>query len=107
MQVIMKRSPEVSSINQEVLVLMAKAALVLVQYLATYSFGRGSGKEKKAFAYSDSSNTAEESETSQFLADILPKKILASEYLKILKEQREEEEENANSDDSAEDEAES
>ncbi|KAB0395407.1 hypothetical protein E2I00_015463 [Balaenoptera physalus] len=100
-RVIMKSSPEVSSINQEALELF-------VQYLATYSYRHGSGKEKKALTYSDLSDTAEESETFQFLADILPKKILASKYLKTLKEKREEEEEeeNDNDDESDDDEAE-
>ncbi|XP_012880604.1 PREDICTED: chromatin accessibility complex protein 1 [Dipodomys ordii] len=93
-RVIMKSSPEVSSINQEALVLTAKATELFVQYLASHSYRHGSGKEKKALTYSDLANTAEESETFQFLADILPKKILASKYLKMLKEKREEEEEN-------------
>ncbi|XP_014720500.1 chromatin accessibility complex protein 1 [Equus asinus] len=108
-RVIMKSSPEVSSINQEALVLTAKATELFVQYLATYSYRHGSGKEKKALTYSDLSHTAEESETFQFLADILPKKILASKYLKMLKEKREddEEEENDNNGDSDDDEAES
>ncbi|XP_036592294.1 chromatin accessibility complex protein 1 [Trichosurus vulpecula] len=112
-RVIMKSSPEVSSINQEALVLTAKATELFVQYLATYSYKHGSGKEKKALIYSDLSNTAEESETFQFLADILPKKILASKYLKMLKEEKgegeeeedeEEEEEEEDEDDESEDE---
>ncbi|CAK7289662.1 Chromatin accessibility complex protein 1 [Vulpes lagopus] len=107
-RVIMKSSPEVSSINQEALVLTAKATELFVQYLATYSYRHGSGKERKALTYSDVSNTAEESETFQFLADILPKKILASKYLKMLKEKRDEdEEENDSNDGSDGDEAES
>ncbi|XP_044514232.1 chromatin accessibility complex protein 1 [Gracilinanus agilis] len=110
-RVIMKSSPEVSSINQEALVLTAKATELFVQYLATYSYKHGSGKEKKALIYSDLSNTAEESETFQFLSDILPKKILASKYLKMLKEEKgegeedeEEEEEEEEEDDESEDE---
>ncbi|XP_072459084.1 chromatin accessibility complex protein 1 [Notamacropus eugenii] len=111
-RVIMKSSPEVSSINQEALVLTAKATELFVQYLATYSYKHGSGKEKKALIYSDLSNTAEESETFQFLADILPKKILASKYLKMLKEEKgegeeeedEEEGEEEDEDDESEDE---
>lgn len=101
-RVIMKSSPEVSSINQEALVLTAKATELFVQYLAACSYRNGNGKEKKALTYSDLSNTAEESETFQFLADILPKKILASKYLKMLKEKREDEEENGNESDDGE-----
>uniref|UniRef100_A0A8C9Q6T0 Chromatin accessibility complex protein 1 n=1 Tax=Spermophilus dauricus TaxID=99837 RepID=A0A8C9Q6T0_SPEDA len=103
-RVIMKSSPEVSSINQEALVLTAKATELFVQYLATYSYRHGSGKEKKALTSNDLANTAEESDTFQFLADILPKKILASKYLKMLKEKKEEDEDDEGSDD---DEAES
>ncbi|XP_008566697.1 PREDICTED: chromatin accessibility complex protein 1 [Galeopterus variegatus] len=85
-------------------------AELFVQYLATYSYLHGSGKEKKALTYSDLANTAEESETFQFLADILPKKILASKYLKMLKEEKreeDEEEDNDNDDEGDDDEAES
>ncbi|XP_037022623.1 chromatin accessibility complex protein 1 [Artibeus jamaicensis] len=108
-RVIMKSSPEVSSINQEALMLTAKATELFVQYLATYSYRHGRGKEERALTYNDLSNTAEESETFQFLADILPKKILASKYLKMLKEKREadEEEENETSDESDDEDAES
>lgn len=80
---------------------------LFVQYLATYSYRHGNGKEKKALTYNDLSNTAEESETFQFLADILPKKILASKYLKMLKERREDEEDDDDSDESDDVDAES
>ncbi|XP_044100831.1 chromatin accessibility complex protein 1 [Neovison vison] len=107
-RVIMKSSPEVSSINQEALVLTAKATELFVQHLAACSYRRGSGRERKALTYTDLSKTAEESETFQFLADILPKKILASKYLKMLKEKRDEdEEENDSGDGNDGDEAES
>ncbi|KGL85704.1 Chromatin accessibility complex protein 1, partial [Tinamus guttatus] len=61
---------------------------LFVQYLATYSYKHGRGKEKGALTYSDLSHTAEECETFQFLADILPKKILASKYLKMLEKEK-------------------
>ncbi|EDM16122.1 chromatin accessibility complex 1 (predicted), isoform CRA_a, partial [Rattus norvegicus] len=67
-RVIMKSSPEVSSINQEALVLTAKATELFVQYLATCSYRHGSGKAKKALTYSDLASAAEDSETLQFLA---------------------------------------
>jgi chromatin accessibility complex protein 1 len=59
------------------------------------------GTEKKAPTLGDSANTEEESETFQFLADILPK-TWASEYLKMLNEKREGE--NKNDDESGNDE---
>ncbi|XP_030402291.1 chromatin accessibility complex protein 1 isoform X2 [Gopherus evgoodei] len=85
---------------------------LFVQYLATYSYKHGRGKEKRALTYSDLSHTAEESETFQFLADILPKKILASKYLKMLErekrdgEMEEEEEDDDDDDDDQEEESE-
>uniref|UniRef100_A0A8V5H067 Chromatin accessibility complex protein 1 n=1 Tax=Melopsittacus undulatus TaxID=13146 RepID=A0A8V5H067_MELUD len=69
-RVIMKSSPEVSSINQDALFLTAKATELFVQYLAAYSYKHGKGKEKNALTYSDLSHTAEECETFQFLAGI-------------------------------------
>ncbi|XP_030301087.1 chromatin accessibility complex protein 1 isoform X2 [Calypte anna] len=79
-RVIMKSSPEVSSINQDALFLTAKATELFVQYLATYSYKHGKGNEKNALTYSDLSHTAEEY--------ILPKKILASKYLKMLEKEK-------------------
>ncbi|CAM4585194.1 unnamed protein product [Lepidochelys kempii] len=107
-RVIMKSSPEVSSINQDALFLTAKATELFVQYLATYSYKHGRGKEKRALTYSDLSHTAEESETFQFLADILPKKILASKYLKMLEREKRdgEVEEEEDDDDDQEEESE-
>ncbi|XP_049629898.1 chromatin accessibility complex protein 1 [Suncus etruscus] len=87
-RVIMKSSPEVSSINQEALVLTAKATELFVQFLASYSYGHGRGQDRRALTYSDLASAAEDSDTLQFLADILPKKILASKYLKMLKEKQ-------------------
>ncbi|XP_066192690.1 chromatin accessibility complex protein 1 isoform X1 [Sylvia atricapilla] len=69
-RVIMKSSPEVSSINQDALFLTAKATELFVQYLATYSYKHGRGKEKNALTYTDLSHTAEECETFQFLAEV-------------------------------------
>ncbi|XP_056374628.1 chromatin accessibility complex protein 1 [Hyla sarda] len=88
-KVIMKSSPDVSSINQDALLITAKATELFVKYLASYSYKHGSGIETKTLTYDDLSHTAEESETFQFLSDILPKKILASEYLKMLAKEEE------------------
>ncbi|XP_063306324.1 chromatin accessibility complex protein 1 [Pelobates fuscus] len=89
-RVIMKSSPDVANINQDALLITAKATELFVQYLAQYSYKHGSGKESNTLTYDDLSETAEESETFQFLSDILPKKILASEYLEMLKKEEEE-----------------
>ncbi|XP_078254718.1 chromatin accessibility complex protein 1 [Rhinoraja longicauda] len=86
-KLIMKSCPDVSSINQDALVLTAKATELFVQHLATYAY-KSSTSEKKELAYNDLADCVENSETFQFLADILPKKILASEYLKMLEEEK-------------------
>uniref|UniRef100_A0A8C4MDM6 Uncharacterized protein n=1 Tax=Equus asinus TaxID=9793 RepID=A0A8C4MDM6_EQUAS len=59
---------------------------------------------RKALTHGDLSRSAEESGTSPFLADMSAKKIVASKYLKMLKEKREdgkeeEDSHNADSDD--------
>ncbi|CAL1584681.1 unnamed protein product [Knipowitschia caucasica] len=89
-RLIMKSSPDVSSINQEALFLTTKATELFVQHLAVSSFNKGSGKDTNSLSYTDLASTAEETETLHFLTDILPKKILARDYLKSLEEMREE-----------------
>ncbi|XP_019946397.1 chromatin accessibility complex protein 1 [Paralichthys olivaceus] len=89
-RLIMKSSPDVSSINQDALVLTTKATELFVQHLALSSFNNGSGKETKSLSYSDLANNAEETETLHFLTDILPKKILARDYLRSLEEMQDE-----------------
>ncbi|XP_051878687.1 chromatin accessibility complex protein 1 [Pristis pectinata] len=86
-RLIMKSCPDVSSINQDALFLTAKATELFVQHLATYAY-KSSSSEKKELAYNDLADCVENSDTFQFLADILPKKILASEYLKMLEEEK-------------------
>uniref|UniRef100_A0A674D9M6 Chromatin accessibility complex protein 1 n=1 Tax=Salmo trutta TaxID=8032 RepID=A0A674D9M6_SALTR len=65
-KLIMKSSPDVSSINQEALLLTTKATELFVQHLALSSFNNGSGKDQ-TLLYSDLANTVEEKETFQFL----------------------------------------
>ncbi|XP_061752709.1 chromatin accessibility complex protein 1 [Nerophis ophidion] len=87
-RLIMKSSPDVSNINQDALFLTTKATEMFVQHLALSSLNR----ESNSLTYSDLANTAEETETLQFLTDILPKKILARDYLKSLEDMRDQEE---------------
>ncbi|XP_073319289.1 chromatin accessibility complex protein 1 [Pagrus major] len=89
-RLIMKSSPDVSSINQDALFLTTKATELFVQHLALSSFNNSSGKETNSLSYSDLAHTAEEKETFHFLTDILPKKILARDYLKSLEQLQEE-----------------
>uniref|UniRef100_A0A3B4EPZ0 Chromatin accessibility complex protein 1 n=2 Tax=Pygocentrus nattereri TaxID=42514 RepID=A0A3B4EPZ0_PYGNA len=85
-RLIMKSSPDVSCINQEAIFLTTKATELFVQHLAMSSYNNGSGKDTNTLSYSDLADTAEDTETFQFLTDILPKKILARDYLKSLQE---------------------
>lgn len=93
-RLIMKSSPDVSSINQDALFLTTKATELFVQFLAVSSFNNGSGKEGNTLSYSDLASTAEEMDTFHFLTDILPKKILAGDYLKTLDQMEDEEADN-------------
>ncbi|OCT75061.1 chromatin accessibility complex protein 1 [Xenopus laevis] len=88
-RLIMKSSPDVSNINQDALMVTAKATELFVQFLASHSYKHGTGKLTNTLTYTDLSSAAEESDTFQFLSDILPKKILASEYLEMLKAEQE------------------
>ncbi|XP_061677017.1 chromatin accessibility complex protein 1 [Syngnathoides biaculeatus] len=94
-RLIMKSSPDVSNINQEALFLTTKATEMFVQHLALSSFNNSQGKESNSLSYSDLADAAEEVETFQFLTDILPKKILARDYLKSLEQIQKEEAEEA------------
>nr|XP_061786935.1 chromatin accessibility complex protein 1-like [Nerophis lumbriciformis] len=87
-RLIMKSSPDVSNINQDALFLTTKATELFVQHLALSSLNQ----ENNSLTYSDLANTAEETETLQFLTDILPKKILAREYFKSLEDMQDQEE---------------
>ncbi|XP_040044303.1 chromatin accessibility complex protein 1 [Gasterosteus aculeatus] len=88
-RLIMKSSPDVSSINQDALFLTTKATELFVQHLAVASFNNGPGKATNSLSYTDLANTAEEMETFHFLTDILPKKILARDYLQSLEQMQE------------------
>ncbi|XP_051520334.1 chromatin accessibility complex protein 1-like [Myxocyprinus asiaticus] len=93
-RLIMKSSPDVSFINQDALFLTTKATELFVQYLTEASYKNGSGKDTNTLSYSDLAHTAEETETFQFLTDILPKKILARDYLKTLEEMEKDDDDN-------------
>uniref|UniRef100_A0A3Q2DEU9 Chromatin accessibility complex protein 1 n=1 Tax=Cyprinodon variegatus TaxID=28743 RepID=A0A3Q2DEU9_CYPVA len=68
-KLIMKSSPDVSSINQDALFLTTKATELFVQHLALTSFNNGSGREANTLDYSDLAKTAEETDTFHFLTE--------------------------------------
>ncbi|CAH1773407.1 unnamed protein product [Owenia fusiformis] len=76
---IMKSSPDVTHVAQESLFVITKATELFVQDLAkTIHKKSGSGK---SVSYKDLSTLVDEEENMQFLQDIIPKKILAKDYL--------------------------
>ncbi|CAI9718964.1 accessibility complex 1-like [Octopus vulgaris] len=84
---IMKSSPDVSSISQEALFLTGKATEFFVQNLARVSLTNG--RDGKQLQYGDLAEVVNTEETLQFLQDIIPRKIKASDYFEILKEMEE------------------
>ncbi|AWP21653.1 putative chromatin accessibility complex protein 1 isoform 2 [Scophthalmus maximus] len=84
-----KIKDEHASSNKKMISLPISREL-FVQHLAHSSFNNGPGKETNSLSYSDLANTAEETETFHFLTDILPKKILARDYLRTLEQMEEE-----------------
>ncbi|CAI9568644.1 unnamed protein product [Staurois parvus] len=67
-RVIMKSSPDVSSINPDALLLTTKATELFVKYLASYSYKHGTGNKDNTLAYDDLSDTAENSDIFGFLS---------------------------------------
>ncbi|KAH9488965.1 Chromatin accessibility complex protein 1 [Bulinus truncatus] len=84
----MKSSPEVSSISQEALHLTGKATELFIQALAKFSYQQSSNKS--SLQYNDLAEIVNSEDTLQFLHDIVPRKIKAKEYLKLMKEGKEE-----------------
>ncbi|XP_045181200.1 chromatin accessibility complex protein 1-like [Mercenaria mercenaria] len=85
---IMKSSPDVNNINQEALFLAAKATEMFIQSLAQVSLEQSS--DKGLLKYNDLAEIVDGIDTLQFLQDIIPKKIKASEYFAMMKKWEEE-----------------
>ncbi|XP_025091181.1 chromatin accessibility complex protein 1-like [Pomacea canaliculata] len=86
---IMKSSPDVSSISQEALFTTGKATELFIQALARFSLEQS--KDTSNLQYCDLAEVVNSEVTLQFLQDIIPRKIKAKEYLKLLKKEEEEE----------------
>uniref|UniRef100_A0A2C9M3D6 Chromatin accessibility complex protein 1 n=1 Tax=Biomphalaria glabrata TaxID=6526 RepID=A0A2C9M3D6_BIOGL len=80
---IMKSSPEVSSISLEVLHLTGKATEMFTQALANFFYQQSSNKS--FLQYNDLPEIVNSEDTLQFLHDIVPRKIKAKEFLKLIK----------------------
>lgn len=85
---IMKSSPDVNNINQEALFLAAKATEMFIQSLAQVSLEQS--EDKGLLKYNDLAEIVDGIDTLQFLQDIIPKKIKASEYFEMVKKWEEE-----------------
>lgn len=79
---IMKSSPDVSSIGQESLFLIAKATELFVQDLAQMALKKSSNKQN--VDYNELAEIIDTQETLQFLQDIIPKKIKYKDYLAMV-----------------------
>ncbi|XP_070534450.1 chromatin accessibility complex protein 1-like [Ptychodera flava] len=84
----MKTSPEVSSIGQEVIIVVAKATELFIADLAQKAYTKQSEGEKK-LTYRDLSMVVKETESMEFLEDILPPKIVGRDYIRMRKAKEE------------------
>ncbi|CAN0033033.1 chromatin accessibility complex protein 1 [Lampetra fluviatilis] len=85
-KLIMKSSPDVSSISPEALFLTAKSTELFVELLAREALGVA--EQAGELEYADLARGVRLSETLHFLSDILPEKITGREYLALLDSQR-------------------
>jgi len=79
---IMKSSPDVSTISNDSLFLIAKATELFVEYLAKMSLKKSD--KAQTVDYNNLAVIVDEQETLQFLQDIIPQKIKYKEYLLML-----------------------
>merc|ERR1719394_2214095 len=81
---IMKSSPEVAVISQEALHLTGKATELFIQALAKFSYQQSDNKS--CLNYRDLAEIVNSEDTLQFLHDIVPRKVKAKDYLKMLRQ---------------------
>ncbi|XP_038052196.1 chromatin accessibility complex protein 1-like [Patiria miniata] len=79
---IMKSSPDITVIGQESLFLITKATELFVQHIAQESHSRS--QNKNSLVYGNLAQVVDDDIAFQFLADVLPKKVLARDYLQSL-----------------------
>jgi len=84
-KMIMKSSPEVTSISQESVNLIARATEMFVQHLAVLALRNSNGGS--AVDYKDLAEVVNRRDTMEFLHDIIPRKIKAKDYILMLEEE--------------------
>ncbi|XP_013788612.1 chromatin accessibility complex protein 1-like [Limulus polyphemus] len=90
-RMIMRSSPDVTSISPDSVTLISKAAELFVTYLAQQAHHRN--EDKTEIDYDDLAEIVNTQDHLEFLLDIIPRKIKIAEYLEILKKVEKEEEE--------------
>ncbi|XP_031550853.1 chromatin accessibility complex protein 1-like [Actinia tenebrosa] len=85
---IMKSSPDLVNVSQDSVFLITKATELFVHHLTEAALKRG--ENKKQLTYKALSNLVDDEDNLQFLADIVPPKVLYKDYLASLKKDKSE-----------------
>ncbi|XP_071957047.1 chromatin accessibility complex protein 1-like [Antedon mediterranea] len=88
-RMIMKSSPEITSVSGESLFLITKATELFVENIAKESYMRR--KAEEVVNYNDLAEAVAEEESYQFLEDVLPKKVLVRDFLKEYNKEKKDE----------------
>ncbi|CAH1247871.1 CHRAC1 [Branchiostoma lanceolatum] len=88
---IMRSSAEITNIGQESVYLVARATELFIQHLATEAF-KQDPETTDTLAYGDLAEVVNDADNLQFLADVIPKKIVVRDYLRMVRQQEEEKE---------------
>ncbi|XP_020619390.1 chromatin accessibility complex protein 1-like isoform X1 [Orbicella faveolata] len=83
---IMKSSPDLPSFSQDSVFLITKATELFVDYLAVTAHKQES--DSRQLTYKGLSKVVEDDEALQFLADIVPPKVLVKDFMESLKKSR-------------------
>uniref|UniRef100_UPI00358E1779 chromatin accessibility complex protein 1 n=1 Tax=Myxine glutinosa TaxID=7769 RepID=UPI00358E1779 len=87
-KLIMKSSPGVSCIGLDALYVMAKSTEMFVQSMAQHSLLEGGNGDVENLSYRNLAHLVQHNKSFQFLADVVPRKILASEYMEMMEQEK-------------------
>ncbi|XP_068705415.1 chromatin accessibility complex protein 1-like [Montipora capricornis] len=82
-KMIMKSSPDLPHCSQESVFLVTKATELFIDYLAVTAHKQEN--DSKHLTYKGLSKVVEDEEALQFLADIVPHKVLAKDFMEAMK----------------------
>ncbi|XP_074607027.1 chromatin accessibility complex protein 1-like isoform X1 [Acropora palmata] len=80
---IMKSSPDLPNCSQESVFLVTRATELFINYLAVSAYKQES--DPKHLTYKGLSKIVEDDDTLQFLADIVPPKVLVKDFMETMK----------------------